>query len=91
MAKSVILVLCVALTHWGIVSCLSSGAPAGACMTLSPSPAPTAHDADPQTTMVPYEVDLSNFINDENGTYYYRPGETYESECDYSTYTLRGT
>ena len=51
----------------------STGAPAGACTTLSPEP--TAHNAEPQSSTVPYEVDLSAFYY--SGGYYYYPGQTY--------------
>ncbi len=60
------------------VECFSSGAPLEACGTLSPLPA--GHGAQPQTTPVPYELDLSSLL-DENGDFSYVPGETYT--CTY--------
>ena len=59
-----------------LVESFSSGAPSGACGTLSPNP--TRHGADPQTTPVPYEVDLSALRNGNTDTYCYIPEETYE-------------
>ena len=59
-----------------LVESFGTGAPAGACGTLSPDPA--QHGADPQTTPVPYEVDLSALRNGTTNNYCYVPGETYE-------------
>ena len=58
-----------------------SGAPLGACESLTPS-----HNTDSQTNMSPFTVDLSPFLVHEDGSgsgsepsygYYYRPGYTY--------------
>ena len=62
-----------------LVEGLSGGAPSGACDTLSPNPMPAAHGADPQTSTVPYSIDISAFM--ENGTFTYYPGQTYT--CEY--------
>ena len=51
------------------------GAPAGACVTLTPQ---SLHAADGlQITPVPYEIDLTVFGEDENGTLQYTPGGVY--------------
>ena len=52
---------------------VSSGAPAAACDNLTPSP---SQHGNPQTSEVPYEIDLTQF-EDDNGTYVYTPGKTY--------------
>ena len=58
------------------VSANSGGAPAGACDTLAPNPATNGgHGADPQTSNVPYSIDLSPFSS--NDTYSYYPGQSY--------------
>ena len=70
------LLLCVALLQASLyqqASSLSSGAPPQACDTLSPNP--TQHGAQPQTSTVPYSIDLDQFCY--NGTYSYTPGATY--------------
>ena len=51
-----------------------SGAPQGACVTLSPDP--NQHGSQPQTSPVPYSIDLSPF-DDGAGGYQYTPGNTY--------------
>ena len=60
------------------VSSFSMGAPIDACDTLSPNP--TRHGAQPQTTEVPYIIDLSPF--DDNGTLEYSPGQTYTCKLE---------
>ena len=80
MVESIALSLCVALTLLGLVSGRSSGAPAGACENLTPSP---QFHGTPQSSQVPYEVDLSSFMQDGNGRYLYQPGRTYQSETAY--------
>ena len=70
------LLLCVALLQTSLqVSCLSSGAPAAACSTLSPNP--TQHGAQPQISTVPYIVDLVPFCDSATNTYMYYPGQNY--------------
>ena len=59
-----------------LVESRSDGAPADACGTLSPDPA--QHGAEPQTSRVSYEVDLSSLRNGATNSYCYVPGETYE-------------
>ena len=54
------------------------GAPPAACSSLSPNP--FAHEAQPQTSQVPYEIDLSAF-DDGTGSLSYTPGETVSSMC----------
>ena len=58
------------------VSSFSSGAPPAACDTLSPNP--TQHGAQPQSTEVPYSIDLSPLCN--NGRLMYSPEQTYTCE-----------
>ena len=59
-----------------LVESYSDGAPSDACGTLSPDPG--RHGAQPQTSPVPYEVDLSALRSGTTNTYCYVPGETYE-------------
>ena len=54
-----------------VVESRSTGAPAGACATLTPQ-----HGVTPQTSPVPYEVDISSLSNG-NGGYSYSPGQSY--------------
>ena len=56
------------------VECLSSGAPAAACQTLTPLL--PQHIEPPQTSQVPYEVDIAA-LDDGNDGFSYVPGETY--------------
>ena len=49
------------------------GAPIYACDALAPIP--IAHNGPPQTTTVPYTIDLSSFNN--NGELQYNPEESY--------------
>ena len=70
------LLLCVVLLQASLyqqASSLSSGAPLAACDTLSPDP--VGHLAQPQSSAVPYSIDLHQFC--VNGTYSYTPGATY--------------
>ena len=57
-------------------SCFPGGAPAGACSTLAPSQ--VQHNAPPQTSPVPYELDNLEEAFDVNGTLGYIPGQTYQ-------------
>lgn len=59
-----------------LVEALPGGAPQGACATLSPSA--DQHGAGPQTTAVPYAVNISS-MSDGAGGYAYVPGEVYPS------------
>ncbi len=73
------LVFVVALLFVAEVSSLPGGAPAPACLTLSPSPAQQGgHGADPQTTPVPYM--LGNFTETfyVDGGLAYIPNATYQ-------------
>ena len=55
-----------------------SGAPAESCSTLTPNHG----DHQPQTSPIPYMIDISEFRDATNDCYYYTPGETYNSkEC----------
>ena len=60
----------------------STGAPWGACTTVTPN-----HPATPQNTPNPYRIDLSVF-DDGSGSFTYLPGRTYQCEfgkqCDYN-------
>ena len=58
------------------MECLPNGAPAGACATLTP--AIQNHIDPPQSSPVPYEVDLLSL--DDGEGFSYTPGETYSSE-----------
>ena len=70
---SVVVVL-VVLYARGIES-LPGGAPAGACDTLTPLLNPAGHAQPPQTTTVPYMINLTPFNN--SGSWEYNPGNTY--------------
>ncbi len=61
-----------------VVTGFPDGAPAAACTTLSPDP--VLHGAPPQTSIPPYEIDLSPF-SDGNGGFEYVPGIFYP--CKY--------
>ncbi len=72
-----VLVLC---TLGPLVSAFPSGAPAAACVTLSPNPA--MHLADPQEeSTLPYYLNFTKLVRLDSGVYGYKPGETYTSEC----------
>ena len=66
---TVVLLLGVPVTE---VMGFSSGAPSGACSTISPDP--TRHGANPQTSAVPYTVNISSLANG------YVPGQSYTSK-----------
>ena len=72
----VAVLLCIAI-RVNVVESLSGGAPAEACETLSPDP--DSHMAQPQTTPVPYVVNISSLY--DGGRYVYDPGETYTCKC----------
>jgi hypothetical protein len=59
-----------------LASALPGGAPPEACSTLTPSHSRDGTIFFPQTTVVPYEINLSVF-DVENGSYVYVPGRTY--------------
>ena len=63
--SAVVLVASICLT-----SSLPGGAPAAACITLTPG-----HGGTPQAGEIPYVFNLDQF--DDNGTLTYTPGETY--------------
>jgi hypothetical protein len=73
-----VLLLLITASYLGQSEGFPSGAPPGACSSLSPNP--FAHGAPPQTSAVPYEVDLSAF-DDGSGTLSYIPGQTVLSMC----------
>ena len=57
---------------------MGAGAPRDACTTLSPNQ--TAHEAPPQTSSVPYEIDVSVFRDPSSGQLVYTPNSTYQSK-----------
>ena len=69
------LVVVLAVLYARGVESLPTGAPIGACDTLTPLLNPAGHAQPPQTTTVPYWIDLSRF--NKSGTWEYTPGETY--------------
>ena len=66
---TVVLLLGVPVT---VVTGFPSGAPLAACSTISPDP--SAHGANPQTSAVPYTVNISSLANG------YVPGQSYASK-----------
>ena len=52
-----------------------SGVPAAACTSLTPM-----HGVEPQTTDIPFMIDISEFRDTTNDYYYYTPGRTYNSK-----------
>ena len=74
-----VLFLCLAMVayHCLPVHAFSGGAPFGACSTLSPDP--VQHLANPQSSPVPYTIDLAVF-DDGNGSFTYQPGMPYQRE-----------
>lgn len=76
MMKTLLLVAAsAALLYAGLVESLPNGAPAGACDTLTPLLNPMGHSEPPQTSPVPYSIDLSPFNN--SGVWEYTPGTVY--------------
>lgn len=67
------------------VTARAGGAPAEACDTLTPQHSPNS----PQTSAVPYVIDLEQF-SDESGNLLYSPGQTYTCEftCTLCIYCL---
>ena len=65
------------------VSSHSSGAPAEACSTLSPDQ--SVHGAPPQTTDVPYTLNLSALYNPTIDRMVYIPDTVYNSKIMRST------
>ena len=74
MYQYILCILLVGSVQWSSVEGFSGGPPAAACPTLSPDPA--FHGADPQTSPVPYEVNLDSLLDDTGGLSYV-PGETF--------------
>ena len=73
-----VLSLCLAVVACPLpVHAFSSGAPSGACSTLSPDP--SRHLGQPQSSPVPYNIDLAVF-DDGNGSFSYQPGMSYQRE-----------
>ena len=68
--------LCVTATN--VVECYPFGPPPSTCNSLLPDP--YSHRAGPQNDTVPYDVDFSDFL-DENGAFSYRQNRTYT--CKY--------
>ena len=76
--KLVLLLFITAAVYVSTVSGYILGAPVQACTTLSPDPG--AHGAPPQTTTVPYEIDMSVFGDDNSGQLLYTPATAYQSK-----------
>jgi hypothetical protein len=76
------LILAVVSAEWCKVESFSSGAPLDACSTISPDP--NRHGAQPQTSLVPYNIDISQ-LSDAGG---YTPGQTYSCKQIYLSYHL---
>lgn len=57
------------------VRSLPGGAPSTACNTLTPNP--VSHGADPQTTAVPFSLNLTALANADETGYEYVPGMSY--------------
>ena len=75
---SILLTILACIACWSLVAeGFSTGAPVDACETLSPDP--LFHGADPQSSDVPYEIDLSS-LADTSGGLSYVPGDTYSCE-----------
>lgn len=72
--KTLLLVAAV-LLYAGLVESFPNGAPVGACDTLTPLLNPMGHSEPPQTSPVPYSIDLSPFNN--SGVWEYTPGNVY--------------
>ena len=72
--SSIVLVSIICITFWNQVHSFPTGAPAGACTNLTADV--ESHDS-PQTSPVPYMLDLSNLDNGDGFSYV--PGETYSS------------
>jgi hypothetical protein len=64
--------------HVSRVAGRSTGAPAQACSSLSPSQ--NAHGGLPQTSTVPYEIDVSVFRDAITDQLLYTPATTYQSK-----------
>ena len=75
--------LCVTAIILTAVECFSTGPPWQACQPLAPHP--VAHSGQPQIAPVPYDVDLSDFLDDE-GTLSYRQNRTYNCK-DIASYS----
>ena len=71
------------------VSCFSTGAPADACSTLTPNRG--RHQAPSQTTTVPYEIDMSVFLDANTGQLLYIPATDYQSKQNYSYNSVHAT
>ena len=63
------------------VDCYSRGAPSRACVNLQPDP--ESH-GDPQTTKVPYGINMSQFHNDSISGFAYIPDKLYICKCNCS-------
>ena len=73
--KTALLVLASIVYSRQLVDGFTSGPPYQACPTLSPFPA--AHGGPPQTSSVPYHINLSSLI-DESGSFSYEPEVPYK-------------
>jgi len=74
-ATGCVLALFLSVVYWSHpVQGFSFGAPSEACETLAPNAA--LHMDTPQSSPVPYEVDLSA-LDDGNGNFVYMPGQVY--------------
>ena len=73
MNAAVAIVLAIVLVAFNEVDCYSSGAPSQACDNLTPNAG--SHGAQPQSTSVPYSVDLAPLTGTSGVVY--TPGRTY--------------
>lgn len=63
------------------VDCNPEGAPTGACVNLQPD---QESHGDPQTTKVPYGVNMSQFRNNSISGFVYIPDKLYICKCSCS-------
>lgn len=59
MEAALVLLLVIASSSFTEVQAFPNGAPASACVNLTPDPATASHNGEPQTSPVPYNIDLA--------------------------------
>ena len=71
-------ILLLLLMFGGSVNSYPSGAPSQACSSLTPN-----HGGSPQSSPLPYTLDLSGFDLYGDGNFYYEPGNIYQCKADF--------
>ena len=76
MEATLSIILAIVFVGWQGVESLPNGAPSSACDNLTPNSV-SHRNTQPQTSAVPYNIDLSPLNDPQSSGLVYTPGQTY--------------